>query len=201
MSIQDRALAQEQRRRVVSLLDEALSRRKVPALDALLALCPDEPLSAAKPYSGNSPDRDGVIQTRLGPFIIVQCKWTKRELRLPERYPGLQLDYWFREVRKYNSPYGEPLSGWIRELLITAKMHRSRAVQAHDNGWAKSKYGGVCVTATNLQFRDWLPGYLNEERWYEGREGGLRWDEAGQVVRLVCGLPRFGPTKPRRAGL
>jgi hypothetical protein len=176
-------------------LAEMLSRGEAPSLDELLALCPDEPLSAAEPYEHTLPDREGLIKTKCGTYVIVQHEWTKRQLELRRRYPGLQLDYHFREARKYNSPYGEPLSGWVRELLNTAKMHWSRAVETFAAGWAKRT--GQCVHATNSQFKDWLPGYMDEDG---GWTGGERCGEAGQIVRIACGLPRFAPTKPARKG-
>jgi hypothetical protein len=189
----------------VDFLEEMLSRGKAPSLDVLLALSPDEPLLAVKGYepplpSGESkpslPDRESLVETNRGVYIIVHHKWTKRELELRRRFPGLQLDYHFREARKYHAPWGEPLSGWVRELLTTAKMHWSRSVLAYaiyTKGYAKRT--GPTVQATNLQFRDWLPGYMDHESWYEGL-----WGKAGQIVRIACGLSRFAPTKPQRTG-
>ncbi len=171
------------------ILAMMLSRGRAPTLVRLLALSRDEPLFAAEPCEDTPPDQDGLIKTRRGTYVIVQRKWTKRQLDLCRRYPGLQLDYHFREARKYHSPYDEPLSGWVREFLNTAKMHWSRAVEAYANGWAK--YWGLSAHCTNLQFKDWLPGYMDEDG---GWTGGERCVEAGQIVRIACGLPRFAPT-------
>lgn len=175
-------------RHVVDFLAEMLPRGEAPTLDALLALSPDEPLLAVEYYKDTLPDRDGLIKTTRGTYLIVPCEWPKRQLELRKRYPGLQLDYCFREARKYNSPYDEPLSGWVRELLTTAKMHWSREVAAHANG-ARG------INCTNLQFRDWLPGYMDKDGGWPGFG-----ESARQIVRIACGLPRFAPTKPGRAG-
>ena len=174
-----------------------MSLGKAPTLDTLLALSPDEPLLAAEPYYEDKdklPDGAVLIKTRTrGTYIIVQRKWTKRQLELRRRYPGLQLDYHFREARKYNRPWGEPLSDWVREILTTAKMHWSRAV----HGNRSAKHIGLSINYTNLQFRDWLPSYMDEDG---GMQGGRECDEARRIIRIACGLPRFAPTKPGRAG-
>jgi len=183
---------------VADILAEMLSRGKAPTLDRLLALSPDEPLLAAEPYEPSISGIGGLIETNSDTYIIVQASWTNSDLELRKRYPGLQLDYHFREARKYYSPYGESLSGWVRELLNTTKMHWSRAVQSYANGNAKHR--GLCLECTNLQFREWLPGYMDQSDWYVGFGGETeKWDEAGQIVRIACGLPRFAPTKARRA--
>jgi hypothetical protein len=181
-------------RRLGDYPEVMLRNGKAPSLDMLLALVPDEPLLVAEPYESLTAGTGEVIVTRCGDYKIVHRQWRKSDLALRKRSPGLQLDYHFREARKYNSPYGEPLSGWVRELLNTAKMHWSRAVEAYGNGWAK--YMGLCVDCTNLQFRDWLPGYMDQSSWYAGFGGKTeRWDEAGQIVRIACGLARFAPTR------
>jgi hypothetical protein len=106
----------------------------------------------------------------------------------------VQLSYHYREARNYNTPYGEPLSAWLRELLSTAKMHWSRAVEAYANGW--TKHTGCDVNCTNLQFSDWLPIYMMNTNWYEGSsDPGDLGDKAAQLIRPSCGLPRFAPTR------
>ncbi|MDQ6701683.1 MAG: hypothetical protein M3Z96_00500 [Pseudomonadota bacterium] len=177
-----------------SFLEVMLRNGKAPSLDMLLALVPDEPLLVAEPYESFTPGTGEVIVTMRGDYKIVHWKWRKSDLALRERFPGLQLDYHFREARKYNLPYGEPLSVWVSELLTTAKMHWSRAVQAYANGWAKSM--GLGIHCTNLQFRDWLPGYMKDVNWFEGgSRPDDRGDEAAQLIRIACGLPRFAPTR------
>jgi hypothetical protein len=183
---------------VGDFLGEMLLRGDAPTLDMVLTLSPDEPLTALRPYEGVPPAGAQVIETRLGTFIMVPHEWTTRQRKLKERCRGLQLDYWAREARKYFEPYGETLSGWVRELLNTAKMHHSLAVVTYYNGYPKNI--GLTTYCTNLQFRDWLPGYLEEVGWYVGARREVRWDEAGQIARIACGLPRFAPTKPRKAG-
>jgi hypothetical protein len=183
---------------VADILFTMLSRGEAPALDMLLLLSRDEPLSAAEPYEPSIPNIEGLIETSRGKYALVPTNWTSSELSLSQKHPGLQLDYCFREARKYNSPYGEPLSGWVRELLTTAKMHWSRAVEAYHNGWAK--HWGLCSDCTNLQFGDWLPDYMNEGQHPAFQGGRERWGEAGQIVRIACGLPRFAQIKRRRTG-
>ena len=107
-------------------LAEMLSLGKAPSLDALLDLCPDEPLLAVERYPEDAmtdeealrltyedtrPDRDGLIKTSRGTYIVVHHKWTKRQLELARRFPGLQLDYRFREVRKYFLPHSLSAGG------------------------------------------------------------------------------------------
>jgi hypothetical protein len=177
---------------VDDFLAAMLPRGEAPTLDVLFALSPDEPLKALKPCEGAAPVGSQVIEAGHGTYIVVPHKWTNRQLELRRRYPGLQLDYWYREARKYRLSPERPLSGRVSTLLDTAKMHHSRAVEAYDNGWAKCT--GLSIHCTNLQFRDWLPGYIEHRDWRAAFGG--EWEEAAQIVRLACGLSRFAPTKP-----
>jgi hypothetical protein len=179
---------------VVDILAAMLLRGTAPKLEVLLALSPDEPLMAVEPCDGAPPAGSRVIQTALGSFVVVPYEWPKRKVELARKYPGLQLDYWYREARKYAAAPKSPLSGQVRALLDTAKMHWSRAVEAYANGWRK--HWGLSIDCTNNQFRDWLPEYMDQAG---TRIAAGRWDEAAQIVRIACGLPRFAPTKPRKA--
>jgi hypothetical protein len=200
---------------------ELLRDGNVPSLDTLLQLAPHEPLwdvdhldwlgldsdaplragsrilppniSVTKYIGGFIPSVGDLLVTRFGVCKIVGHTSSKRWLRLSTRFPGVQLSYFYREHRKYNRPIGEPLCVWLRELLTTAKMHWSRAVKAWGNGWGKYP-ARSCLDWTNLQFKDWLPGYMEDENWFEGISDD-RGVEAAQIVRLACGLPRFAPTR------
>jgi hypothetical protein len=105
--------------------------------------------------------------------------WPPKTLALVKRFPGADPDYHRREAAKYECPpFGSPLAAWVASFIYTARAHWSRAVHTGD-GWSSQ---------TRLQFRDWLPGYLEQENWFWGW-GGM--GDAAQLVRLACGLPRF----------
>jgi hypothetical protein len=175
-------------------IDEAWLNDEALPLGELSALVPDEPLTAIKPYDTQIHTPDDLMVTRRGKYKIVQLNWSGEDIALNKWWPGTQLDYRYREAHKYNSPYGEPLGAWVRELLITAKMHHSRALEANANGWPASPDDGG-VDSTGLQFLDWLPLYMDmgQQSWFW--TFGEGWGDAAQVVRMACGLPRFAATR------
>jgi hypothetical protein len=109
---------------------------------------------------------------------------------VPE-FPGLQPCAYYREAREYNTPHSDCAIDWVREFIITAKMHWS--LEVINYGIWPGGLRGRMGECTNLQFPDWFPEYLNRKDWFWDLGG--RWGEAAQIVRLACGLPRFAPTR------
>jgi hypothetical protein len=176
---------------VDDLLAAMLARGDAPTLDALLALCPDEPLA----------DVDENDRQFMTPREHAEWRREAAELRL--QYPGFQDAYWYLEYMKYgwsrgplpDRPLpntGAPLKEFARARISHAKALWSRDIAA---GW------------TQLQFRDWLRLHVNGETWipplWPDTPG---WSEALQALRIAYGLPSSDPTitwelrpPPRRA--
>lgn len=147
---------------------ESLQKGEVPPLNLLLALIPDDPLDLA------------FLVQDFDDFLPIRAPTTVRERALYKRFPGIRLDGWLYGKLKYVSPSkGAPLADWVFSVLHTAKSH-----------WS----GDVKSGQTQLQFKDWLPGYMERDDWF--CRFGPRFDEAAQIVRLACGLTRF-PGKRR----
>lgn len=156
--------------KVFDIYYEMLTRRIAPMLEVLLALCPDEPLGPP----------EGVVTVKIpgkGKVRHARTHWPEQQQFLHVLFPGYQPGNKFRDSMKYdNQPDdGAPLAESIRAALKYSKA---------DWSW-ELKTG-----RTTLQFRDWLPLYLNEVTpsmplWLvvEG------WVDAFQILRLACGLP------------
>jgi len=71
-----------------------LSRGEAPTLDALLALCPNEPLA----------DVDEIDRQMM--TVKEHAKWSARATELHAQYPGYQEAYWYREHMKYGHCFG-----------------------------------------------------------------------------------------------
>jgi hypothetical protein len=174
------------------------SRGQHPTLDALLALCPHEPLA----------DVDEIDRERM--TAKEHAKWWSCAAELRTQFPGFQSAYWKLEHMKYGHCFGRgplpnrplpdsarssPLSEFVRARISHAKALWSRDILAR---W------------TQLQFRDWLRLHINGETWipplWPDHPG---WSEALRVLRIACGRPGFDPTiawelreppRPRKAG-
>jgi hypothetical protein len=132
------------------------------SLDALLRLCPDEPLDLHLQASDATPSE--------------YARWCKSANALRAKFPGYQQSHWKREEMKYgNLPCdGAPLKEYVRARISHAKALWSRDVGGKE---------------TRLQFREWLPLNLDGKTltpplWpdWEG------WSEALQILRVACGL-------------
>jgi hypothetical protein len=164
---------------VDDLLAAMLARGDAPTLDALLALCPDEPLA----------DVDDIDRRDMGNKGY--AKWWSWAAELRLQYPGFQSAYWYLEHMKYGRSCGPlpdrplpdagaPLKEFLRARISHAKALWSRDIAA---GWTQS------------QFRDWLRLHINGETWipplWPDTPG---WSEALQVLRIAYGLPGLDPT-------
>jgi hypothetical protein len=158
-------------------LDAMLREGRTPTLDVLLALAPDEPLGPPEGFIYRQKRGSGWVLSER------QC-WSKAVHAFRDKFPGYQPGYRFREEMKFGrAPLSDaPLSAWVATLITHAKAKWSGVVEAK---------------RTRLQFRDWLPEYLDHDMlcW----RGGPGLDEANQILRIACGLPRFRRTS-RRAG-
>lgn len=161
------------------LLAAMLARGDAPTLDAILALCPNEPLV----------DLDDHDLRCMTPKEYAE--WRARAAELHLRYPGFQAAYWYLEYMKYGWSRGplpnrpHPYAGAPLKELVRARISHARALWSRDieAGW------------TQLQFRDWLRLHVNGETWipplWPDQPG---WSEALQVLRIACGLPSLDPT-------
>jgi len=158
---------------IIDPLANLLRSGRAPSLDYILReIAPPEPLG---------PPEGGVMVQRPGMGWVEgkHQRWPNSVIMRSERFPGYQPGYRFRESRKYISPRPDaPLSKWVKSFVDTARSHWSVDIGA-DRG------------ATRLQFKDWLPQYLNDNDWFW--RFGERWGEAAQILRLACGLPQFPP--------
>jgi hypothetical protein len=147
---------------------------KAPTVGELLKLAPDEPLGP--------PEGILMVQKRGVGWVEGERKrWPKRVLTLRKKFPGYQPGYHFREDMKYGrQPQCEdaPIAEWVTVMLNHAKAKWSGEIDAN---W------------TRLQFKDWLPYYLDNETLCWCGWPGL--DGATQILRIACGLPRFAPTR------
>lgn len=112
---------------VDDLLAGMRARGDVPTLDALLALCPDEPLA----------DVDDIDRRDMGDRG--HAKWLSWAAELRLQYPGFQAEHWCLERMKYGSlpdrplpNTGAPLKEFVRARISHAKALWSRDVAA---GW------------------------------------------------------------------
>ena len=151
----------------------------LPPLDAILALCPNEPLA----------DVDENDRQFMTPGEHAEWRREAAELRL--QYPGFQDAYWYLEYMKYGWSRGPlpdrplPNTGAPLKELVRARISHAKALWSRDisAGWTQS------------QFRDWLRLHVNGETWipplWPDKPG---WSEALQVLRIACGLPSLDPT-------
>jgi hypothetical protein len=166
------------------LVLQMLRQGRSPRLDRLLALSPDEPLAELDPDESGKMKRVRGVGWTVVPRTLRKSDWT-----LAEKYPGLQLSYSKLEQMKYGDtpPDGAPLSEFVRARISHAKALWSRDVLAKH---------------TKLQFRDWLRLHIDGQTWIDPLwPDWPGWSEALQVLRIAYGLPRFAPTKTRRASL
>ena len=169
-----------------------LSRGEAPSLDALLDLCPDEPLADVDEI-----DREGMTAGR-------HAEWWNRPLPTSAtQCPGFQDAYWYLEHMKYGRSRGPlpdrplPYAGASLSEFVGARISHAKALWSRD----------VSCRWTQLQFRDWLRLHCDGETWIPPLwPDGRGWSGALQVLRIACGLPGFDPTitwelrpPPRRA--
>jgi hypothetical protein len=130
---------------VDDLLAAMLARGDAPTLDALLDLCPDEPLADVDEI-----DREGMTAGR-------HAEWWSWATDLRIQYPGFQDAYWYLEYMKYGRsrgplpdrplPYaGAPLSEFVGARISHAKALWSRDVSCR---WTSCSFATGCgCTAT-----------------------------------------------------
>ena len=177
-------------------LAEKLSRGEASSLDALLALCPDEPLA----------DLDELDRQWMTPRE--HAKWWTRAAELRVQYPGFQEAYWYLEYMKYGRSRGKlpdrplpntgaPLADFVHARVSHGKALWSRDVSA---GW------------TRLQFRDWLKLHIDGKIWIPplwpemcGWSEALHKSSASRTVSRAMRPRRLGSCSrrlraPRRKG-
>jgi hypothetical protein len=176
---------------VDDLLAAMLARGDAPTLDALLDLCPDEPLADVDEI-----DREGMTARR-------HAEWWSWATDLRIQYPGFEDAYWYLEYMKYGRSRGPlpdrplPYAGAPLSEFVGARISHAKALWSRD----------VSCRWTQLQFRDWLRLHCDGETWipplWPDQPG---WSEALQVLRIAYGLPGLDPTitwelrpPPRRA--
>jgi len=119
----------------------------------------------------------------LSPEIIEKLgDWSAKDRKLIRQFPGADPEYDRREDAKYTTPRRrQNLRASLVSLLYTARSHWSRDVFTAD-GWRSQ---------TRLQFREWLPDYLNRETWWWGSclQDGVSISDAGNLLLAACGLP------------
>jgi hypothetical protein len=159
-------------------LGAMLSQGKAPSLDAVLALCPDEPLA----------DVDEIDRQRM--TAKEHAKWWSWAADLRMQYPGFQAAYWYLEYMKYGhsrtgAPLPDRLVRWTEAPLsefVRAQISHAKAL------WSRDVFAGW----TQLQFREWLRLHVDGKTWIPPYSLN---DEALQVLRIAYGLPRFAPTE------
>jgi hypothetical protein len=175
MSIQNTPPAARGQAQIIDFFEVRLRKGKV-TLDEILKLSPNEPIGPC--------ERVILVQKPGVGWVEGKAKkWPKRVFDLRATFPEYQPGYRFRENMKYgNCPADDaPLSQWVAKML----------------NHAKAKYSGELEGGkTRLPFKEWLPYYLDNN--------GLCWtghpklDEAREILRIACGMPRFAPTPTRR---
>ena len=161
----------------LDFLGAALRSGKKPTLKALLALAPPGPLMP--------PSRRWVM---CGRKLVLATEWTQRILKLCAQYPSLQPDYAAREHMKEGVYKDCPEPGALANGFIKAVINHARA------WWSREVLEG----RTQDQFEAWLRQFVagkieNCQPMWGGDPG---WDEAYQLLRCACGLPRFLPSNP-----
>lgn len=149
----------------------ALLRQGKEPLEMLLALAPDEPLG---------PPEGGIMVQKRGVGWVPgeRQRWPKSVHALRDKFPGYQPGYHFQEEMRYRRTPGPdaPLKDWVVAVINHAKVAWFRAIDGK---------------RTKLQFKAWMPVYLEDDvRCWRGAPGSGR-DQANQVLRIACGLPRY----------
>jgi hypothetical protein len=157
----------------IDFLEHMLHNSKAPTLDKLLALAPDEPLGP--------PEGLLMVQKRgVGWTVGHRQRWPKSVLATTRaKFPGYQPGHWFRENMKYGRC---PREGASLCQMVTVMLNH-----------AKAKWSGeIDGRKTRLQFKEWLPRYLDNETLCWCGAPGL--DAAREILRIACRLSRFSPT-------
>jgi hypothetical protein len=170
----DQGLSLEEHARVALFLDSFLPTCKAPLLDELLKLAPEEPIGPC--------ERKILLQKPGVGWVVGEAKkWRKSVFVLRQKFPGYQPGYRFRENMKYGrQPRCEnaPLAEWVTVML----------------NHAKAKWSGeIDAKRTRLQFKDWLPYYLENKTLCWCGDPGL--DSAREILRIACKLSGFASTR------
>jgi hypothetical protein len=158
---------------LVDFLEVMRRNDKAPKLDELLKLAPDEPIGPC--------ERIILVQKPGVGWVEGKAKqWPKSVSDLRAKFPGYQPGYWFRENMKYGDVPADdaPLSEWVAKMIDHAKAK-----------WS----GEIDGRKTRLQFKEWLPYYLDNDRLCWTGHPKLR--RARELLRIACGMPRFAPTR------
>jgi hypothetical protein len=107
-------------------------------------------------------------------------QWPKSVFDLRAKFPGYQPGHRFRENMKHGDVPADdaPLSEWAAKMIDHAKAK-----------WS----GEIDGRKTRLQFKEWLPHYLDNDRFCW--TGHPKLVGARELLRIACGMPRFAPTR------
>ncbi len=156
----------------IDFFDEMRRANRSPTLDLLLKCSPRRPLF----------NKDDVEYMRSGPITPVKQAACRREAQRKRRkFRGFIAGHFQREHLKYGPMPADnaPLAAWVTIVL----------------NHASSKWSGeISSGRIQHQFRDWLPTYFDDNRYFWGG-APTRWLEAAELVRMACGLPRFRATR------
>jgi hypothetical protein len=144
-------------------------------LDRLLHQSPDGPLF-------HKDDLEDIRRWTTSPDEEAACLGKAQARR--DKFPGYVAGHRQREHLKYGPLPADNAS--IMEWVAPVLNH------------ARAKWSGEIDSGRiRCQFRDWLPSYFDDNRYFWS-SAPARWLEAAELVRIACGLPRFRAT--RRAG-